>query len=72
MVLRDRRGNAKLNYYRVLYRESIGLTLKGVKLTRKEEYEYLLRRSKEFYKTAAMQLEEGFYGLAAFSLEQSL
>lgn len=37
-----------------------------------EEYEYLLKRSKRFYETAIMQLERGFYDLAAFSLEQSL
>jgi len=41
-------------------------------LTKKEEYEYLLRRSREFYETAILQLEKGFYDLAAFSLEQSL
>ena len=41
-------------------------------MTKKEEYEYLLRRSREFYETAILQLEKGFYDLAAFSLEQSL
>jgi len=41
-------------------------------LTKREEYEHLLRRSREFYETAILQLEKGFYGLAAFSLEQSL
>jgi len=41
-------------------------------LTKKEEYEHLLRRSREFYETAILQLEKGFYDLAAFSLEQSL
>jgi len=40
-------------------------------LTKREEYEHLLRRSREFYETAILQLEKGFYGLAAFSLEQS-
>ncbi|MCD6348363.1 MAG: HEPN domain-containing protein [Candidatus Korarchaeota archaeon] len=39
---------------------------------RKEEYQYLLRRSKEFYETALMQTERGFLGLAVLSLEQSL
>ena len=41
-------------------------------MTKREEYEHLLRRSREFYETASLQLEKGFYGLAAFSLEQSL
>ena len=41
-------------------------------MTKKEEYEHLLRRSREFYETAILQLEKGFYDLAAFSLEQSL
>lgn len=37
-----------------------------------EEYEYLVERSRRFYETALMQVEKGFYDLAAFSLEQSL
>lgn len=37
-----------------------------------EEFKYLLRRSQEFYESAMMQFDKGFYGLAAFSLEQSL
>mgnify|MGYP000563047296 CR=1 FL=1 len=41
-------------------------------MTKREEYEHLLRRSREFYETAIFQIERGFYGLAAFSLEQSL
>lgn len=41
-------------------------------MSEKEEYEYLIRRSKEFYETATLQLRKKFYGLAAFSLEQSL
>ena len=41
-------------------------------MTKREEYEHLLKRSREFYETAIFQLEKGFYGLAAFSLEQSL
>ncbi len=31
-----------------------------------------MRRSKEFYETALMQIDKGFLGLAALSLEQSL
>ncbi len=41
-------------------------------MSRNEEYQYLLRRSKEFYETAFMQIDKGFLGLAALSLEQSL
>lgn len=41
-------------------------------MTKREEYEHLLKRSREFYETAIFQLEKGFYGLAAFSLEQAL
>ena len=37
-----------------------------------EEHEYLVERSRRFYETALMQIEKGFYDLAAFSLEQSL
>jgi len=37
-----------------------------------EEYEYLLERSRRFLETARIQIERGFYDLAAFSLEQSL
>ena len=39
---------------------------------RMDEYAYLLKRSQEFYESAMMQFNKGFYGLAAFSLEQSL
>lgn len=39
---------------------------------RMDEYAYLLKRSQEFYESAMMQFNRGFYGLAAFSLEQSL
>ncbi len=39
---------------------------------RMDEFKYLLRRSQEFYESAVMQFNRGFYGLAAFSLEQSL
>jgi HEPN domain-containing protein len=41
-------------------------------MSRLEEYRYLLERSKRFYETAVMQIDKGFYDLAAFSLEQSL
>lgn len=41
-------------------------------MTKLEEAEYLLRRSRRFYETATMQMDRGFYDLAAFSLEQSL
>ncbi len=41
-------------------------------MTRHEEYECLLERSRRFYETALMQINRGFYDLAAFSLEQSL
>ncbi|MEM1507962.1 MAG: HEPN domain-containing protein [Candidatus Bathyarchaeia archaeon] len=41
-------------------------------LTRREEAERLLERSKKFLETADYQIERGFYDLAAFSLEQSL
>ena len=41
-------------------------------MTRAEEYEALLERSRRFYETASMQIERGFYDLAAFSLEQAL
>ena len=41
-------------------------------MTRREEYEYLIERSRRFYETAIMQMDRGFYDLAAFSLEQSL
>lgn len=41
-------------------------------MTRKEEEENLLRRSREFLDTAEYQKSKGFYDLAAFSLEQAL
>jgi HEPN domain-containing protein len=43
-----------------------------MRVTKLEEAEYLLRRSRRFYETATMQMDRGFYDLAAFSLEQSL
>ena len=41
-------------------------------MTRREEYELLLERSRRFYETALMQISKGFYDLATFSLEQAL
>ncbi len=41
-------------------------------MTRRDEAEYLLERSKEFLQTAKYQREKGFYGLAVLSLEQAL
>lgn len=41
-------------------------------MTRKEEEENLLRRSKEFLETAEYQASKGFYDIAVFSLEQAL
>jgi len=37
-------------------------------MTKLEEYEYLLERSRRFYETALMQIERSFYDLATFSL----
>lgn len=41
-------------------------------VTRREEEEHLLKRSRNFLETAEYQINKGFYDLAAFSLEQSL
>ncbi|MCD6084597.1 MAG: HEPN domain-containing protein [Desulfurococcales archaeon] len=41
-------------------------------MTKLEEVEHLLRRSRGFYETAVMQIGRGFHDLAVFSLEQSL
>jgi len=41
-------------------------------MTHVDEVESLLRRSREFLETAHYQASNGFYDLAAFSLEQSL
>jgi len=41
-------------------------------VNKREEYEYLLERSRRFYETALLQIDRGFYDLAAFSLEHSL
>ncbi|WP_292000373.1 HEPN domain-containing protein [Caldivirga sp.] len=37
-----------------------------------EEYNRLMERSRRFMETAEVQIEKGFFDLAAFSLEQSL
>jgi len=37
-----------------------------------EDYRYLVERSRRFYETALVQIDRGFYDLAAFSLEQAL
>lgn len=39
---------------------------------RKDEAEHLLKRSKEFLETAEYQISRGLYGIAVFSLEQTL
>ncbi len=41
-------------------------------MTKREEYEYLMERSRRFYESAITQINRGFYDLATFSLEQSL
>ena len=41
-------------------------------MSKLEEYEALLKRSDGFLETALMQARAGMYGLAVFSLEQSL
>jgi Uncharacterized conserved protein related to C-terminal domain of eukaryotic chaperone, SACSIN len=41
-------------------------------LSKYEELRILLERSRRFYESAIIQIEKGFYDLAAFSLERSL
>lgn len=41
-------------------------------MTEREELKYLFERSRRFFESALMQIERGFYDLAAFSLEQTL
>ena len=41
-------------------------------MSRREEAEHLLKRSKEFLETAEYQITRGLYGIAVFSLEQAL
>jgi len=45
---------------------------KGLVVTRREEEEHLLGRSKQFLETAEYQMTRGLWGLAVFSLEQAL
>ena len=44
----------------------------GYTVTRKEEEEHLLKRSRGFLETAEYQKSKGFFDLATFSLEQAL
>ncbi|MCR8453617.1 MAG: HEPN domain-containing protein [Crenarchaeota archaeon] len=41
-------------------------------MTKRDEVNSLLERSRRFYESALFQIEKGFYDLAMFSLEQSL
>jgi HEPN domain-containing protein len=41
-------------------------------VTRKEEEQRLIKRSKDFLETAKYQINNGFYDLATFSLQQAL
>ena len=41
-------------------------------MTRRDEEEHLLKRSREFLETAKYQIGKGFYALTALSLEQAL
>jgi HEPN domain-containing protein len=41
-------------------------------VTRKEEENRLLKRSRDFLETAKYQTGKGFYDLSAFSLEQGM
>jgi len=41
-------------------------------MTKLGEYKAFLERSRRSYETALMQIDRGFYDLAAFSLEQAL
>ena len=41
-------------------------------MSKYEELRILLERSRRFYESAIIQIEKGFYDLAAFSLERSL
>lgn len=44
----------------------------GCTVTRKEEEDRLLKRSRDFLETAEYQTSRGFYDIATFSLEQAL
>ncbi|HWQ18040.1 MAG TPA: HEPN domain-containing protein [Sulfolobales archaeon] len=41
-------------------------------MTKRDEAEYLFERSRRFFETAIIQIDRGFYDLAAFSLGQSI
>ena len=41
-------------------------------MTKRDEVNCLLERSRRFYESALFQIEKGFYDLAMFSFEQSL
>ncbi|MEM1850033.1 MAG: HEPN domain-containing protein [Desulfurococcaceae archaeon] len=41
-------------------------------MTKRDEVNSLLERSRRFYESALFQIEKGFYDLAIFSFEQSL
>lgn len=41
-------------------------------MSKRNEVDSLLERSRRFYETALFQIEKGFYDLAMFSFEQSL
>ena len=41
-------------------------------MTKSDEYNHLLKRSMEFYESASILFNRGFYGLTAFCLEQAL
>ncbi|MEM0000378.1 MAG: HEPN domain-containing protein [Desulfurococcaceae archaeon] len=41
-------------------------------MTKRDEVNSLLERSRRFYESALFQIEKGFYDLAMFSFEQSL
>jgi HEPN domain-containing protein len=41
-------------------------------VSRRDESQHLLKRSKEFLETAEYQMSKGLYGIAVFSLEQAL
>ena len=44
----------------------------GYTVTREEEEQRLLKRSRDFLETAEYQTSKGFFDLATFSLEQAL
>jgi HEPN domain-containing protein len=44
----------------------------GYTVTREEEEQSLLKRSRDFLETAEYQTSKGFFDLATFSLEQAL